>query len=112
MTNSASLVTHVDVKTTRMSDHDLVEIFLPYSQTSTSLLCLKLHLWGLDFNQADFTSISDRIESFDWDNILNTNGVERFPELLKSTLFSICQTIVRKKLPPKEGTAECSSLNR
>ena len=105
MTNSASLVTHVDVKPTRMSDHDLVEIFLSYNPCQPNInlppLFEAASFRGLDFNKADFTSISDRIESFDWDNILNTNGVERFPEIFKSTILSICQDHCPQKLPPK-----------
>ena len=105
MTNSSSLVTHVDVRPTRMSDHNLVEIFLSYNPCHPNINLPPqfeaASFRSLDFNKADFDSINNRIERVDWNGLLEANGLDDFPDTFKSYLLAICQEHCPLKLPPK-----------
>ena len=110
LTNSSSLVTHVDVRPTKVSDHNLIEIFLSYNPCQPNIhvppLFEPASYRRLDFNKADFDSISNRIEGVDWAGLLDANGVENFPAVFTSTLLEICQ----KHCPPKQLPKQQSSF--
>ncbi|XP_068227731.1 uncharacterized protein [Palaemon carinicauda] len=105
LTNSASLVTHVLVKPTRMSDHDLIEIYLSYNPCQPNVNAPPVFdpasFRGLDFTKADFSSISSKVEAVDWHDVLESNGIDCFPETFRDMLLSICQEHCPPKLPPK-----------
>ena len=62
LTNSAALVTHIDVSATELSDHDMVEVYLSYNpchpniNIPPSFEAVSFRL--LDFNKADFDNIN------------------------------------------------------
>ena len=117
ISNSASLVTHVDVTPTRMSDHNLVEIFMSYNPCQPNINLPPTFeaaaFRSLDFTKADFLSISNRIESLDWVEILDTHGMEGFPEFFKATLLSICQDHCPPKSQAKgDGSYKMRILSR
>ncbi|KAL5253500.1 hypothetical protein ACHWQZ_G013332 [Mnemiopsis leidyi] len=107
--NSSSLVTHVDVQPTRMSDHDIIEIYLSYNPCQPNINAPPLFdaasFRGLNFGKADFTAISAEIETTDWVEKLETCGVEGFPDSFRNSLLSICQKHCPPKLPPRRQSS-------
>ncbi|KAL5254265.1 hypothetical protein ACHWQZ_G013897 [Mnemiopsis leidyi] len=107
--NSSSLATHVDVQPTRMSDHDIIEIYLSYNPCQPNINAPPLFdaasFRRLNFGKADFTAISAEIETTDWVEKLETCGVEGFPDSFRNSLLSICQKHCPPKLPPRRQSS-------
>ena len=117
LTNSPSLITHVDVESTRLSDHDLVEIYLSYNpchpNVNTAPSFEAASFRSLDFMKADFTCMNADFQETDWDGLLQNYGIEGFPAVLTSTLLEICQKHCPLKLPPKrKGSTKMRILSR
>ena len=117
LTNCSSLVTHVDVRPTRISDHNLVEIFLSYNpcqpNVSVPPLFEAASFRSLDFNKADFDGIRCGIEEIDWAVVADENGLESFPESFATTLLGICQEHCPLKRPPKrQNSCKMRNLSR
>jgi len=114
LTNSSSLVTHVDVRPTKISDHNMVEIFLSYNPCHPNISVPPLFeaasFRGLDFNKANFDGIRSGIEEIDWAAVAEEKGLDNFPGALTTSLLSICQEHCPLKRPPKRHNS-CKMRN-
>ena len=102
LTNCSSLVNHVDVRPTSISDHNLVEIFLSYNPCQLNMsvppLFEAVSFRSLDFNKADFDGIRCGIEEIYWAVFADENGLESFPESFATTRY------LPGTLPPKTSS--------
>ena len=117
LTNSAALVTHVDVSATKLSDHNMVEIFLSYNPCHPNVNVpppfQEAFFRSLDFAKAEFASINSNIAKVDWELLLETAGLEEFPATFTKCILEICQEHCPLKLPPKRhGSSKMRVLSR
>ena len=101
ITNSEELISHVSTSDTILSDHRLVEIFWSFNPCSFTSpnppVFVESSFRSLDFFKADYSAISNMIESVDWE----TSDQENFPELFTQTVLTVCKICCPRKIPPK-----------
>ncbi len=102
LSNSPNMVTHVSVSDTPLSDHRLLEIFLPYNlclpPTSAPPDFSSDSFRSLDFHRADYDKIEGLLLSVDWQELWNLSDPSEFPELLNLVLLQICELGCPKNL--------------
>ena len=96
LSNSEELVTHVSCSSTRLSDHEFVEIYWSYNPcnliTSSTLDFLLSTFRSLDFQKADYTQLNVMISSVSWNDLLDLSGdIDDFVELFTLTVLQICE---------------------
>ena len=73
ITNSEELISHVSTSDTILSDHRLVEIFWSFNPCSFTSpnppVFVESSFRSLDFFKADYSAISNMIESVDWESL-------------------------------------------
>ena len=109
ISNSEELVNHVSTSDTILSDPRLVEIFWSYNPCSidppTPPDFEDSTFRSLDFPKADFTGISSKIESVDWNQLWEASCPEEFPKLFTQKILQICESCCPRKVPPKSKTS-------
>ena len=116
-TGSASLVSHVSTSKTKLSDHNLVEIFLSYNPCQPSYSSPpdfnSPSFRSLDFNKANFEEINEILTSVEWDLLYHECNEEEFPELFTLILLQACMVGCPTKTPPsKKGNKALKILSR
>ena len=113
LTNSTTLVTHVSVSDTPLSDHIIVDIFLSHNPFPT------IEQNPSDFNSPSFRSLDFTKENVDelnsasleiywhelWDNCANP---DEFSERNPKILLQVCESYCPRKIPPSKK--QCHSL--
>ena len=117
LAKSAALVTHVNVSLTKLSDHNLVEVYMSYNPCQPNVneppIFEAASFRSLDYSKADFDSISDSLVSHDWATLLEEHGLEDFPKVFTAKLLSICREHCPLKLPPRrKGSTKMRVLSR
>ena len=106
LTNNDRLVQHLKSDKLEMSDHNIIEIFIPYdeltvgspSNLSTNNISTNLQGFNaLDLFKADYNAISADLEKVDWDSVWSSSSLEEFPEKLRDIVLDAC----KKHSPPK-----------
>ena len=99
-TGNPFMVINSAVKSTSMSDHNLVELVLvlstvPFCHASES------HddggFRGLDFAKADFNVLNDTLREVDWAGVFHGLNLEEMPLVFTNLLLSVCKAKVPKK---------------
>ena len=68
---------------------------------------------SLNFEKADFSSISDSIRTYDWEASIGTHGLEDFPKVFTNIILGICHEHCPRKLPPKhQSSSKMRALSR
>lgn len=117
ITGSHSLVTHISTSKTKLSDHNLVEVFLSYNPCQPSYSsppCFDPSSFrSLDFNKADFDAINQILSSVDWDSLYKECSEDEFPELFTLILLQASQIGCSIKSPPsRKGNRTLNILSR
>jgi hypothetical protein len=112
--NEDRLVTNVSCSPTDMSDHSLVDIMISYNpanadDTKHSKTFDENSFRSLDFSNANFEEISEKLRLVDWTNLRSVCTFEEFPAVFTEKLFEICHSTV----PPKKrsSTGRPKALN-
>ena len=89
---------HVQSEKHEISDHNVVEIFIPNSELSAPpnqfSTPLKPELQGfnaLDLSRANFENISADLNEVDWDALWSNSTLDNFPKVLQTTVLNICK---------------------
>ena len=117
LSNSPNLVTHVSVSETPLSDHRLLEIFLPYNPCSPRPPAppdfSADSFRSLDFHRADYDKINSLLSSVNWQELWNLSDPSEFPELLTLVLLQICELgCPRKQLTTRNSNCSLHALSR
>ncbi|XP_042857768.1 uncharacterized protein LOC122244039 [Penaeus japonicus] len=116
LSNAPTLVTHVSVTDTPLSDHKLLEIFLSHNPCQSdpsvppdfSVSSFRL----LDFYQVDYDKINHLLDSVNWKELWALCDPEEFPELLNLVLLQICEIgCPRKQASSKRRGSSVSTLS-
>lgn len=95
LSNALSLVTHVSVSDTPLSDHRLLEIFLSHDpcrpDPSVPPDFSVSSFQSLDFYRADFDRINNLLDSVNWDELWELCDPDEFPELMNLVFLQICE---------------------
>lgn len=110
-------MTHVDVAPTKLSDHNLIEIYMSYNPCHPNVNLPPsfeaASFRSLDYNKADFVKINDNIAALNWEALFEEHGLEGFPKVLTNSLLSICQEHCPLKQPPRrQGSTKMRKLSR
>ena len=112
LSNNDRFVQHLKSEKLEISDHNVVEITIPNCElthcvnTSFPSDKLKVQLQGfnaLNLFKADFSAISESLEQVDWDSLWASSSLEKFPQLLSSTVLDICKQHCPLKGAKKSG---------
>lgn len=115
-TNNPYLVNSVEVTSTEISDHRIVQLII-----STDFDLLDNTNSGqekftgfaaLDFSRADFNAISADIVSMDWIGIISGLPLEQHPEVITNTVLEICEKYVPVKRTRAGKPKAMNSLRR
>ena len=117
LSNSPNMVTHVSVSDTPLSDHRLLEIFLPYNicspPTSAPPDFSSDSFRSLDFHRADYDKMESLLSSVDWQELWNLSDPSEFPELLNLVLLQICDlSCPKKQLTTRKSHCNLHALSR
>ena len=113
-TNNDRLVTNVSSLSTDLSDHNLVDIMIssnplgPDQLHSPQLEFDQNSFRSIDFHNANFDEVRQRLKDVDWDMLRELCTSEEFPVLFTYTLYQICQASIPQK---KVGTGKPKALN-
>ena len=116
VTNSEHLVTNITSKQTDLSDHNIVDVMMSFNPTVSD--SPHVHLFdedefrSLDFNNADFEVINERLHEVDWEDLRSSCTYQEFPALFTDTLFQICSSVVPKKKKPTGRPRALNALRR
>ena len=116
ITNSPHFVTNVSSKETDISDHNLVDVMMSFNPTSSERP--HVHIFddddfrSLDFNNADFDVLNNKLRDVDWDNLRASCSYQEFPPLFTDTLFQISSSVVPKKKTPTGRPRVLNALRR
>ena len=112
ITNDDNLVTNVSSTKTDISDHNMVDIMLSFNPALPHRPHVNAfdedNFRSLDFHQADFHVLNQKLGSVDWKMLKSSCNNEDFPALFTDTLFQICQSVVPLK---KVSTGKPKALN-
>ena len=119
VTNSSSLVSHVVVKDTPLSDHGLVEVFLSHNPCQPQKAVLpdfsSSSFRSINFKNADYESINTQFSMINWHDLweLCKNPLEEFPELFTLVLLQVCEMFCpRKQQPSRKRCRSIRALSR
>ena len=101
LVNTDSMVLNVSSESTKLSDHDIVNITTKYPLDTIP----KAHstpsephtFRSLNMQKADFDKVRSHLQSVDWDDLRESCSAEEFPELLKLTVLQICELYIPEK---------------
>ena len=116
LTNDSNLVTNVTSKETHLSDHNIVDVMLSHNPAEPD--CLKSPVFdenefrSLDFHNADFEVIKEKLDGVNWIDIRSGCSFEDFPKIFTETLFQICKESVPVKKIPSGRPRHLNALRR
>ena len=99
-------MSHVSTSDTILSDHRLVEIFWSFNPCSFTSpnppVFAESSLRSLDFFKADYSAISNMIESVDWESLWETSYQENFPSYSRRLSSPSVKYAALGKFPKKQ----------
>ena len=115
-TNDDRLVTNVEAKETKLSDHDMVDIMINYNpvcrDSSPSHTFEENSFCSLDFHKADFDKIRKDLQEIDWELLRSLCSFEEFPVLFTDTLIQVCSASAPVKKPQSGRPKHLNALRR
>ena len=107
LTNNEYLVTNVSSNITDLSDHNMVDVMLSFNPADSNRSHLNLfdenEFRSLDFAQADFSEVREKLADVNWKELRQNSTYEEFPRLFTNVLFQICKDCVPVKKISKTG---------
>ena len=106
ISDSDRLIHHILVQPTKLSDHDIVRVTLPFNPitpTSTDIPVFDPNSFrSLDIHKADYEKINQHLSFIDWDSLKISCSPADFPDLLYRTIFKACAlfTPIKVVAPP------------
>ena len=93
------LVNTVNVTSTALSDHNMIEIIMPLAPSPTFLESSHAYdgFQNLDFSKANFDHLNHQFDQVDWDEEFQVSTVQESPIILTSILLSVCEALVPKR---------------
>ena len=102
-TNDDQLVTHVDSTKSDLSDHNMVEVIISSNPTLSNRSHVnvfdKNDFRSLDFHQANFDALNEKLNNVDWVNLRASCSFEEYPAVFTDTIFQICKSVTPLKKP-------------
>jgi hypothetical protein len=99
-----------------LSDHKMVEVKISSNPTSSNRPHVNTFdengFRSLDFHNADYDVLNQKLGEVDWDQLRASCSFEEFPTLFTDTLFQICQAVVPKKKPSSGKPKALNTLRR
>ena len=114
--NNDRLISDVKAIPTDISDHDMVNVLLSFNpgvmEDAKAAYLDEMNFRSLNFNQADFTHLNEKLEAVNWEELRNTCTFEEFPAKFTRAVLNICSENVPRKRPPSGKPKLYNSLRR
>ena len=99
LSNKDRLVQHIQSEKHEVSDHNLVEVTIPYSELFSKETILSVPtnkeepqgFHALDLFNANYSEIALHLSKIDWDSVWIQSSLEEFPTTLHQIVLEACQ---------------------
>jgi len=116
ITNNSRLVTNVQSESTRLSDHDMIDIMLAYNPVVMEKATIPKFndesFRSLDFHKADYDSLRGMLGKVNWSHLRTSCSFEEFPAVFTEKLLEICSACVPRKAAPTGRPKHVNALRR